>query len=86
MHEFYEVPRVTRTTHENIENSNTSTVSFHTPDVLENTQAAQNETVKMLVPLDNIHYFLHQDLRIDYPKKVYEEWDNTLNKVHLTFD
>ncbi len=44
-YEFYEVPHAARILHENIGNSNTSTVSCQTPDVLENPQVVQAETV-----------------------------------------
>lgn len=56
VYEFYEVPHATRITHENTENSNTSTVSTQTPDVLENPQAAQFETAKSReINIDNIN-------------------------------
>ena len=35
---------------------------------------------EMLVLLDNIRYFLVNDLQVDYPKRMYDELDNTLTK------
>lgn len=44
VYEFYEVPRETHSTHENIENSSTSIVSTQTTDVSAPPQDAHNET------------------------------------------
>ena len=32
---------------------------------------------EILVLLDNIRYYLHDDLRIDYPQRFYEKLENT---------
>lgn len=60
-YEFYETPRVTHITQENNEKSDTSTVSTQTTNVLENPQAAQNETVNSReINIDNINVSINK--------------------------